>query len=355
MILFFYISSANAQILPENQDPIQWQVSVHEENSFDLDSSHFLKWSSLNYPVLTSGQKYYAAIKGKFDGPVKIAKLNDKPFAVNEVGEFELKVIVKQDSKIRFNVFAENVNGREYKMQYVLTSVDPAEKIYKTTVKRFQEEYSRWKLSSSFDFFFTRIDATDLNTLSTANFISQYNTGLSLKLTRNLTKKFQPYLTANFRLIQFVPAFEKSIASDFLTPWGLGIGVNYHWSERIQARGQLLYQQSIFLKGLSESEVTFDSKGTPQGHILIDWNAIQSQASSVGLEGCFKYILGSKANGYTSSSSTGFGSKLYYKSQSQNSSLRVSLVVESEKLKTNLVQQNSINWGGDLTLDFNLN
>lgn len=117
-------TAAYAQQAASFSGPYTWQVMIQEENSFDEEGLQFLKWSRSVYLVQHYGSKDYVAIRGKFREPVKQALLNSKPFPVNPDGSFELKIVVTEEKKIRFNIFATAIsNDREHKMQYTIAAV----------------------------------------------------------------------------------------------------------------------------------------------------------------------------------------------------------------------------------------
>lgn len=142
---FFYVfsvigHSAWAQQAAAITDPITWQVKIQEENSFDEEGLMFLKWSRNVYLVQNNGTKNYVAIHGKFREPVKQALLNEKPFPTEEDGSFHLKIVVTQEKKLRFNIFATSATtGREHRMQYTIASVNE---------KAVEIQPSRWRFSA---------------------------------------------------------------------------------------------------------------------------------------------------------------------------------------------------------------
>jgi len=117
--------TAQAQQAASIMDTYIWQVKIQEENSFDEDGLQFLKWSQTVYLVQNAGDKNFVTIQGKFREPIQQATLNGKNFAVDQDGKFTLNIVlISDDKKVRFNIFASTQAGREHKMQYTIAAVN---------------------------------------------------------------------------------------------------------------------------------------------------------------------------------------------------------------------------------------
>lgn len=137
---FLFSTTVYAQQAASFSGPYTWQVKIQEENSFDEEGLQFLKWSRSVYLVKRAGTRDYVQINGQFREPVKQAVLNGKPFPVNPDGSFELKIVVIEDKKVRFNIFATAAsNDREHKMQYTIAAVHAKAK---------EISQSRWRLNA---------------------------------------------------------------------------------------------------------------------------------------------------------------------------------------------------------------
>jgi hypothetical protein len=120
LISLFYtgVQAQQAESVIENNP---WRVRIQEDNSFDEQGLQFLKWSNTIYFVKNNGYKNYVEIVGQFKEPVKKVLLNNKEQSLNTNGSITLKVLLNDEKKLRFNIFATSMDGVEHKMQYTLT------------------------------------------------------------------------------------------------------------------------------------------------------------------------------------------------------------------------------------------
>lgn len=217
------------------------------------------------------------------------------------------------------------------------------------------DTYIQDYFSVSPHFFFTRIDAKDLNTGTGAVLLSSLAYGISFSWKQEWSPKIKTFEDLGLNHIDFIDnnISPVAISNASLNLYNFGLGAEYNFSSDLIFGGKLMFNQEVYSHGLTTtSGVALDAVTVPSTQVWTKIKLLEKTPFVLSTQLDAKLLMPATAANYETNAGTGVGLKLIIEKQTEKYNFSYNLYYRQQVQNSSIADYTRRDVGINLTMDW---
>jgi LysM repeat protein len=213
-----------------------------------------------------------------------------------------------------------------------------------------KKTYGEFSVRAGMEFF--RLNSTDNTTGANATVLSNMNPTVALNWKQHWSDAWATNFRLNYESVNLQNPSPRTMTSSNVGAYGFGVGVERSFSDSFTLIGSLGYDQEFFLESASTQTLTLDTIAIPSASLAARFDFYKRNLTNVGLEATYSYLSTGSNSLYAVSTGSAYSGMLYWHQELSSSKtvLTGEVFYRQQSQNTSLVTQTQTDVGGVLGL-----